>query len=71
MKCPECGNECQNGFVQARDAGSFTQSLSMVTWYPEANKGKMIKKGAISLRLNAEGFYCDKCMKVYAVFEEK
>ena len=71
MKCPECGNECKKGFVEARNAGSITQALSMATQYPEENKGKMIKKGAVNLRINAEGYYCDECMRVYAIFEEK
>ena len=71
MKCPECGNECKKGYVEAKDAGSLTQSLTMVTWYPEAERGKMLKKGNVTLRLKAEGYYCDECMKVYAAFEEK
>lgn len=73
MKCPECGNELKRGVVEARDAGSLTQSLTMVDWYPEEYKEKMIKKrkDIINLGLKADGYYCDECMKVYAVFEEK
>lgn len=71
MKCPECGNECKKGFIEVKDAGSLTQSLAMATWYPEENKGKIIKKDFVKLSLKAEGYYCDECMKVYAVFEEK
>lgn len=71
MKCPECGNECKKGFIEIKDAGSLTQSLTMATWYPEESKRKIGKKDAVKLRLKAEGYYCDECMKVYSVFEEK
>ena len=71
MNCPECGNECKKGFIEIQDAGSFTQALTMATWYPEENKGKIFRKGSIQLRLKAEGYHCDECMKVYSVFEEK
>lgn len=71
MKCPKCGNELKKGIIEAKDAGSLTQSLTMMTWYPEEYKNKMIKKNVINLQLKAEGFYCDECMKVFASFEEK
>ena len=71
MNCPEYGKELEKGIIEAKDAGSLTQSLTMVTWYPEEYKNKMIKKNTINLRLKAEGFYCDGCMKVFASFEEK
>jgi len=71
MKCPECGNECKKGFIEIKDAGSLTQALTMATWYPEDNKGKRIKKDGVSLQIKAEAYYCDECMKVYGIFEEK
>ena len=71
MKCPKCGNECKKGYVKVKDAGSLTQSLTMVTWYSEENVNKRIKKDAVKLHRKAEGYYCDECMKVFAVFEER
>ena len=71
MKCPVCGNEFKKGVIEAKDAGSLAQSLTMLTWYPEEYKGKLVKKNTINLRLKADGYYCDECMKVYAAFEEK
>lgn len=71
MKCPECGNEMKKGVVEAKDTGSITQFFELVSWYPEEYKDKMIKKNMVNLRLKAEGYYCDECMKVYAIFEEK
>ena len=44
MKCPECGNECKKGFLEVKDAGSLTQALAMVNWYPEENVGKRLGK---------------------------
>ena len=71
MKCPECGNELKKGVIEAKDAGSLSQSLTMLTWYPEEYKSKLVKKNIINLRLKTDGYYCDECMKVYAAFEEK
>lgn len=71
MKCPECGSECKKGLVEVKDAGSLTQALTMVNWYPEENAEKKIRKDAISLQIKAEGYYCEECMKVYAAFEER
>ena len=71
MKCPECGNELKKGVIEAKEAGSLTQWLTMLTWHPEEYKGKLVKKNTINLRLKADGYYCDECMKVYAAVEEK
>lgn len=71
MKCPKCGNEIKRGVVESKDAGSLMQSLTMLTWYPEEYKGKLVKKNIINLRLETDGYYCNGCMKVYAVFDEK
>ena len=65
------GNEFKKGVIEAKDVGSLTQSLTMLTWYPEKYKGKLVKKNTISLRLKTDGYYCDECMMVYAAFEEK
>lgn len=43
----------------------------MVNWYPKDSQGKLIKKNSINLKINSEGHYCDECMKIYAIFEEK
>lgn len=71
MNCPECGKEMKKGIVEAKDAGSITQSFTMMSWYPDKDKGKIIKKDTVNLRLRADGYYCDECMKVFAAFEEK
>ena len=69
MKCPECGNECRKGNIEAKD-GSISQLLTMLQWYPEYEKDKLIRKGTISLSLYGDGYYCDECMKVFASFSE-
>ena len=33
--------------------------------------GNECKKGYVKLHIKAEGYYCDECMKVFAVFEER
>jgi hypothetical protein len=70
MKCPECGNELKKGVVEATNTSSLL-TFTMVSWYPEEYNGKFVKKDAVHLKLKADGYYCDECMKVYATFEEK
>lgn len=69
MKCPECGNEMKKGVVEIRDG--HLVSTVVVSWCPEEEKKKILRKNVISLRLKAEGYYCDECMKVVAIFEER
>ena len=69
MKCPECGNEMKKGVVEILD-GHLLPTV-VVSWCPEEEKKKFFRKNAISLRLKAEGYYCDECMKVVAIFEER
>jgi hypothetical protein len=70
MKCPECGKELKKGIIEAKSAGSLPQFGTMVTWYSEEEKGKMVRKNTVNLTLKTDGYYCDECMKVYAAFEE-
>lgn len=70
MKCPECGKEMKKGVVEVKDGSLFLTSV-VVSWCPEDERKKLLRKNAISLRLNAEGHYCDECMKVFAAFEER
>ena len=69
MKCPECGKEMKKGIVEVKDGSLFLTSV-MVHWFPEEEKKKMKRKNGVRLRLNAEGHYCDECMKVFAAFDE-
>lgn len=71
MKCPICGKELEEGFVEARHAASLTNSGTMVTWYPKDQRGKLFKRHSVTLPIDAEGWYCDTCMQVFAVFEQK
>lgn len=71
MKCPECGNEMKKGVIQVKDTGSITQFFTMVSWHPVDDTGKIVKRDRVGLPLKAEGYYCDECMKVYGIFEEK
>ena len=32
---------------------------------------KKVKKNWINLKFNTEGYYCDECMKVVSIFDEK
>lgn len=51
MKCAECGNEMKKGIVEVQDGHLLPQVV--VSWCPEEEKGKFIRKHAISLNLKA------------------
>lgn len=70
IKCPECGKDMEKGVVNARD-NSLLNTATTVTWHPESENGKLLKKNGVSLRIKGTGYYCDECMKVFAVFEER
>lgn len=70
MNCPECGKEMKKGLVEIRD-GHLLLSSVVVSWCPEEEQKKFYRKNAINLGQKAEGYYCDECMKVFAVFEER
>lgn len=71
MQCPECGNEVKKGVVEVREVGSLTQFFTSAAWFSDEEHKKKFGRKSVNLRLNAEGYYCDECMKVFAVFEEK
>ncbi len=69
MNCPVCGNKMKKGTVEVIDGRLV--SATALGWYPDEEKTKFIRKNAISLSLKGEGYYCDECMKVFAVFDER
>lgn len=68
MNCPICGSVLRKGFILV-DSGEMSNAQTTVTWYPDEEKGKEIKNGAVELGLESEGMYCDECMKVFATFD--
>lgn len=72
MKCPYCGKEMKTGKVKVGDIiGNLLKSGEVVTYIPEEECGKMIPKNTINLDINAEGYYCDTCQKVVAIFSKR
>ena len=49
------------------DNGEMSNATLSLTWYPEEELKKHNKNGAVPLSLNDEGYYCDECMKVFAI----
>jgi len=72
MKCPYCGNEMEKGEVQVGDIlQAKLNSGGPVLWVPEEDCKKILPKKTISLCGVGEGYYCEKCAKAVAIFEEK
>lgn len=72
MKCPKCGNEMEKGEVQVGDIFEAKfRSGGPVLWIPEEDGKKLLPKKTIRLDNVGEGYYCEKCAKVVAMFDEK
>lgn len=72
MKCPYCGKEMKKGKVKIGDTiGNLLKAGEVATYIPEEECGKLLPKNTLNLDINAEGFYCDACKKVVAVFSER
>lgn len=69
MKCPFCSKEMKSGGVKVID--SMLNIFNNVVWYPEEELKKKVKKNYVNLKFNAEGYYCDECMKVVSIFDQK
>lgn len=72
MKCPYCGKEMKKGKVKIGDTiGNLLKAGEVATYIPEEECGKLLPKNTLNLDINAEGFYCESCKKVVAVFSER
>ena len=69
MECPKCGRKCFEGVVKAEQAGTLFNEAANLSWTPEYEKKKIIKKDALNLEKSGVGYYCQFCEKVYATFE--
>lgn len=69
MKCPYCSKEMAIG--EARVEGETLIRSCNATWFPQEELKKRIRGNYVDLHLNAEGYYCDECMKVIGIFHGK
>lgn len=72
MKCPYCERDMEKGEVQIGDAfQALLKSGGPVLWVPQNDCKKFLPKKTVSLIGNAEGYYCEQCAKVVAIFDER
>lgn len=72
MNCPYCGKEMQKGEVQSGSwGGKVLNAGEQALWIPEAECKKIVPKVSVSLKVNGEGYYCEKCAKVVGIFEKR
>ncbi|MBO5246076.1 MAG: hypothetical protein J6B28_02315 [Eubacterium sp.] len=70
-KCPFCGGELKKGKIEVTDSKSLFNTASFVNFVPEEDDGKFVKKNAVSLRQNADGYYCDECVQFFGLFDRR
>lgn len=69
MKCPYCNKEMKNGEVKVVD--TMFNMFSNIVWYPEEELKNIVKKNYVNLKFKGQGYYCEECMKVVGIFDEK
>lgn len=73
MNCPYCGEDMKKGCVEVRDGSEFI-NLGIgivVSWMPEDERKKILRKNAVHLNTKGEGYYCEKCKKTVAILDER
>ncbi len=68
MKCPKCGEEMQNGFLQTSKIVAFNKTRHKISLNPTDEEDVMITRKAFS-GTDFQGFICKKCGLV--VFDYK
>ncbi len=73
MNCPYCGEDMKRGYVEVRDGSEFIKLGIgiVVSWMPEDERKKIVRKNAVNLNTKGEGYYCEKCRKAVALLDER
>jgi len=72
MKCPYCSDEMKKGEVQIGDIiEARLKNGGPILWISEEDCKRILPKKTVRLESGAEGYYCEKCAKVVAFFDEK
>lgn len=71
MNCPYCGKEMEKGEVQIGDSISALVRGGHAVWVPQKECKKILPKNTVNLKPTAEGYYCDQCVKVVAIFDDR
>ena len=69
MDCLKCGRKCIKGIVKSEDTGHLINVGAGLSWTPEYEKEKIMKKDTLFLKSSGVGYYCQFCETVYASFE--
>lgn len=69
MQCPNCGMQCKEGVIEARDPRYLIINWpAELRWYPKEYEDKFFKKEKLYLPSESVGYFCSNCHKVYAAF---
>lgn len=70
-KCPFCNGVLKKGKIEVVNTKTLFNTGCYVNFVPEEDKGKLIRKNVVSLRQNADGYYCDECVQFFDLFEQR
>lgn len=64
MKCPYCGNEMINGFVQGSRGFFFAVEKHSVWFWPDRSKGEFLLSSNNFTVPTCAAYHCSNCKKV-------
>ena len=67
MKCPYCGEEMQQGYIQSRDGVYWTEKKLIIPAVVPLGGGKYVK---LSQESTAIAYFCKPCKKVIMNIDE-
>ncbi len=71
MKCPYCGNEMLQGYIQCRDGVRWTPKLQLVSALSFLGRGSVSLENGTELENQAVYAYnCETCKKVLIDYSE-
>ena len=71
IKCPICQGQLEKGIIKADNINSLLNLDTVVSYYKDDEASKLFKKGAASLELKAEGYFCVHCNKYIGIFDPR
>lgn len=74
MKCPYCGKEMEQGFIQCRDGVSWQKKERLIAALPGLAKDSVIlarDHGSLLSGAAAIAYHCQTCKKIVIDYEQE
>lgn len=69
--CSVCKGKVSDGTIQVKSASNLFNTDTVVDYVKKEDSKKLVKKDAVSLRLKADGYYCEHCGIYIGIFKSR